>query len=280
MRIHMNRLRNIVGLIAVCATAAFFTGCGDDDNNDGNTNQPNAPASLAGRTYNLTDAAGTSTIAFDANGTAYALTPSGGGAAETGSFTATQSGETWNATITNAAGDRTSTVALTFTGNGTGTYTFTAPGEAPVSGNFSEQGGATDGNTTTTATDGNTTTTATDGNTTTGPGTVPAPANLQTITITPANGIAANQTFTVNLNGGNFTAVGAQGQDMGSGTYTYTPSGNTANLHLLYGGTSAGDFDDYNLVFTQQQGSGQLNNFTGTQQVSNGQSPINGTFSY
>src|SRR3954468_2581195 len=106
MRIHMNRLRNIVGLIAVCATAAFFTGCGDDDNND-NGGSSNVPPTLATKTYNLTDAAVTSTIGFDANGTAYALTPSGGGTntTETGSVTTTTSGETANHTLVNAAGD-------------------------------------------------------------------------------------------------------------------------------------------------------------------------------
>jgi len=276
----MNRLRNIVGLIAVCATAAFFTGCGDDDDNNGDNNQPLAPAQLNGRTYDLTDAAGTSTIAFDANGTAYALTPSGGDTnqTETGSFTATKSGETWNAVLTNTGGDRTSMLDLTFTGaNGTGTYTFTPPGGTPVSGNFVEHGTGT-----TTATDGTTTTTATDGTTTDNTtGTVPAPANLQTITISPTSGIAQNTTFTVNLNGGQFTATGTDNQNLGSGTYTYTPSGNTANLNLQYSGDNAGDFDDYNLVFTQQPGSNQPNNFSGSQKVgTSAPQPIAGTFTY
>jgi len=264
--------------MAVCATAALFTGCGDDDDSGDNTPQSNVPASFAGRTYNLTDAAGQSTIAFDANGTAYALTPSGGGAAETGSFTQTASGETANFNLTNAGGDQTSTLAMTFTGPGVGTYVFTRPGVDPVNGSFAE---ANIDPTTGDPTTGDPTGDPTTGDPTTGnTGTVNAPANLQTITITPANGIAANQTFTVNLNGGNFTAVGTQGQDMGQGTYTYTPSGTTANLRLLYGGTSAGDFDDFNLVFTQPQGNNQPNNFTGTQQVSNGQTPISGTFTY
>jgi hypothetical protein len=278
----MNRLRNIVGLIAVCATAAFFTGCGDDDDNNGNNNNSNVPASFAGRSYNLTDAAGTSTIAFDQNGTAYALTSSAG-ATETGSFTQTKSGETANFILTNAAGDRTSTLDMTFTGDGAGTYVFTPPGEAPVSGSFAAAGGgtATDGNTTTTATDGNTTTTATDGNTTTGQGTVNAPATLPSITLTPVNGIAPGQTFTVTLNnGGTFTTSRvSDGQSMGTGTYQYTPSGTTANLKLMYGAPNAGDIDDYNLVFTSAQGSGQNNNFSGTQ-TSGQPQPVNGTFTY
>lgn len=265
----MNRLRNIVGLMAVCATAAFFTGCGEKDQASGGNN-PNAPASLAGRTYNLADAGGNTVVAFDANGTAYTLTPSGGGAAETGSFTANQSGDVDTVSLVGNGATTNSTLTLTFTAPGTGTYTFDRPGEALVSGNFSEH--------TTGGTDG-----GTNGGTNGGNGTVTAPDALQTITITPANGIAANQTFTVTLQGGNFTAVGTQGQDMGSGTYLYTkssPTATTANLHLTYGGTSAGDFDDYNLVFTQQPGSGAANNFTGSQQVSNQQAPINGTFTY
>jgi hypothetical protein len=267
----MNRLRNIVGLIAVCATAAFFTGCGEDDHASGGGNTPNAPASLAGRTYNLADAGGNSVVAFDANGTAYTLTPSGGGAVENGSFTANQSGDVDTVQLVGNGATTNSTLTLTFNAPGSGTYTFDRPGEALVSGNFQEQTGTTNGNTTT---DGGTTTNG-------GTGSVPAPATLQTITITPANGIAANQTFTVTLQpSGTFQAVGTQGQDMGSGTYTYQPNGTTANLHLLYGGTSAGDFDDYNLVFTQTQGSGAANNFTGTQRVSGTDSPINGTFTY
>jgi hypothetical protein len=277
----MNRLRNIVGLLAVCATAAVFTGCGDDDDNGDNTPQSNVPASFAGRTYNLTDAAGQSTIAFDANGTAYALTPSGGGATETGSFTSTTSGETANHNLTTAAGDQTSTLAMTFTGAGVGTYVFTRPGVDPVSGSFAEAGTGTP--TTGEPTTGEPTTgEPTTGDPTTGnTGTVNAPTTLQAITITPVNGIAANQTYTVNLNNGTFAAVSPSGGSMGSGTYTYTPSGTTANLHLDYtGDNSNGDYDDYNLVFTQQPGSNQPNNFTGSQKVSGGVQPINGTFTY
>ena len=272
MRIHMNRLRNIVGLIAVCATAAFFTGCGEDDHADGGGNQPNAPASLAGRTYNLADAGGNTVVAFDANGTAYTLTPSGGGAQETGSFTANQSGDVDTVSLVGNGATTNSTLTLTFTSPGNGTYTFDRPGEQLVSGNFSEQG------TPNPTTDGNPPPT-TDG----GTGTVTAPDTLQTITITPANGIAGGQTYTVALQpNGSFQATGTSGQDMGSGTYTYTkasPTATTANLHLLFSGAE-GDFDDMNLVFTQQQGSGGVNNFTGTQKASGGTSELHGTFTY
>ena len=168
-------------------------------------------------------------------------------------------------------------MALTFTAPDTGTYTFTRPGQAPVSGNFAAAGGSTTDPTTTDPTTTDPTTT----DPTTTDGTVQAPANLGTITISPTSGIAQNTTFNVTLNGGQFTAVGTEGQDLGSGSYTYTPNGTTANLHLLYGGNNAGDFDDYNLVFTQQQGSGQPNNFTGSQKVgASAPEAIAGTFKY
>src|ERR1044072_971812 len=96
MRIHMNRLRNIVGLIAVCATAAFFTGCGEDDKPSGPSQL--APDSLNAKTYGLTDAAGTTSIAFDDAGN-YTLTPSDGSAAETGTFQTTRSGDVHNVTL-------------------------------------------------------------------------------------------------------------------------------------------------------------------------------------
>src|SRR5689334_17784407 len=105
MRIHMNRLRNIVGLIAVCATAAFFTGCGEDDSPSGDNNNPapNAPASLNGRTYQLTDTAGNSTIVFDPAAMNYTLTPSDNSGTESGTFTATQNGDGYNVSLVNAA---------------------------------------------------------------------------------------------------------------------------------------------------------------------------------
>lgn len=264
----MNRLRNIVGLIAVCATAAFFTGCGDDDHADNGAPQPNAPASLAGRTYNLADANGTSVIVFDDN-LNYTLTPSGGGAAESGTATPNQSGEVWTSSLVANGAATNSTLTMTFTAPGSGTYTFDRPGEQLVSGNFSE------------ATPGGPPPTTDGGNTDGGTGTVNAPATLQTITITPVNGISANTTYTVTLQNGQFNAVGTEGQDMGSGTYSYTPSGTTANLRLDYAAPNAGDFDSYDLVFTQTQGSGQANNFTGTQKVgANDPVAINGTFTY
>src|SRR5262245_53385033 len=99
MRIHMNRLGRLIGLIAVCATAALFTGCDDDDDN-GNP-ATFAPESLNGRTFTLG-----SSIAFDANGNNYTLDV--GGLTETGTFSPDRNGDVWGVTLVNADGTRTS----------------------------------------------------------------------------------------------------------------------------------------------------------------------------
>ena len=265
----MNRLRNIVGLIAVCATAAFFTGCGDDDHTDNGGNQPNAPASLNGRTYNLADAGGTTVIAFDQNAN-YTLTPSNGGAAETGTATSNQSGDVWTSSLVATGAATNSTLTLTFTAPGTGTYTFDRPGEPLVSGNFQEAGvpnPTTDG--------GGTTDGGTNGN-------VTPPATLNALTVTTADsGIGSGAVYTVNLDQtGHFTAIDQGGQQTGSGTFTYTPNNanDTAHLVLNYD-APAGDQDDMNLIFTTQPGGG-ASNFTGSQIVSGANHNFTGTFTY
>src|SRR5258706_79047 len=123
----MNRLRNIVGLITVCAMAAFFTGCGDDNNNNNTTTAANSPDSLNGKSYTLTDAGAGGTLAFDAAANNYTLTQ--GGTTENGTFTANRSGDIWNVTIVDASGTTTSQLALTFSASGAGTYTLQRPGQ-------------------------------------------------------------------------------------------------------------------------------------------------------
>src|SRR2546423_1673427 len=141
----MNRLRNIVGLIAICATAAFFTGCDEKDKvSTGPTS--NAPDTLSGKSYTLSDAATGGTIAFDANNN-YMLTQ-GGATNEAGTFTANRSGEVWDASLVSSAATTNSELILTFTAPGNGTYTFQRPGEPVVNGSFAEA--APGGGTTTT----------------------------------------------------------------------------------------------------------------------------------
>ena len=273
MRIHMNRLRNIVSLVAVCATAAFFTGCGEDDTPGDNGPQSNAPESLSARTYNLADAGGTTVIAFNADGNAYTLTPSGGGAAENGTFTATKNGEAFNVELLNPASATNSLLVLTFTGQGAGTYTFNAPGQDQVAGNFAAADG---GGGPTTTNDG--TTTTNDGTTTTNPGgSTPAPATVpgaMNFTVTQGGVVGVGTVSHVTFNGNQFTAVNDAGAPLGNGTFTYTPNGNNAHLVMTYAGST--DADDYNLGFNQ----GNTGTFSGTQSAGTQVEPTTGTFTY
>jgi len=270
----MNRLRNIVGLITVCATAAFFTGCGEDDKPGDSGPVQNAPASLNGRTYQLTDAAGNSSIVFDPAANNYTLTASDN-TSESGSFTATPSGDGYNVSLVNAAGDTNSTLVLTFTAPGTGTYTFDRPNQPQAAGSFQQ---TNDVPPPTTGEPGPTT-----GNpppTTTGnpPPTGNAPASLDghTITFTTGPGLldpgtVVRTTFT----GNQFTSVRAtDNQGLGSGTFEYTPTGDTAHLKMNYGGST--DFDDYTMTFN----AGGAGTYAGTQTSGINSTPTSGTFTY
>jgi len=270
----MNRLRNIVGLIAVCATAAFFTGCDEKDKvSTGPTS--NAPDSLSGKSYTLSDAATGGTMAFDANNN-YMLTQ-GGATNESGTFTANRSGEVWDVSLVSAAATTNSQLTLTFTGAGAGTYTFQRPGEPVVNGSFAE---ATIGGGTST-TDGGTNTTTTAGGTGTVPAPATAPAQINVVTGNADSGVGAGATYTIVTQGGTqgtfqITNSGSNG----TGTYQYTASGTEADLVLNYTGNFNGDIDRMHLIFTQQAGSGAANNYTGTQRVSNVEYPFSGTFTY
>jgi hypothetical protein len=319
----MMKLRKLLSLVAICATAAIFTGCGDDDNDAPGGANSNAPEMLNGKTYTLTDAGTGGTIAFDAAANNYTLNE--GGNIETGSFIANRSGETWTVDTTDSLGTTTSTLTLTFTGAGSGTYTYRRPGQDPevVTGSFALASGGTTtstgtststgtdtgtststgtdtgtststgtdtGTSTSTGTDTGTSTstgtdtgTSTSTGTTTGVGTVPAPATLTSITVRTEEGaIGANAVYTVTLNGGasgTFNAVNTGGEDMGSGTFTYTPSGNQANLRLVYPAFD-NDYDDMTLFFTQQPGSGLPNPYTGSQKAGPEVKTMKGTFTY
>ena len=261
----MNKLRDYVGIIAICATSVIFTGCGDDDNDQGPAGPvQNAPDSLANKTYTLTDSTGaTSTLAFNSAGDGYTLTPTGG-TADNGTFTGQRAGDTWTVQTASGSSTNTSTVTLNFTGATSGNYQLVQGDAAPVTGTFAQSniepppGG---------------------GNNTNTNGTVQAPASLSSITVT-ANGNVTRFDFSGGTTG-TFNAFNTEGNSMGSGNFTYTPSGTGANLHLTYPGVGAGDeFDDLNMVFTQPAGSGQPNTFTGTQKIGINTSPYSGTFTY
>jgi hypothetical protein len=277
----MNKVRNIVGVIAVCATAAFLTGCDDDHNSgggDNNNNTGNAPATLNSKSYTLTDAGGTNTIAFDAANN-YTITPGGGAVAENGTFTATKNGDIYNVILANAAGDTNSnsTLNMTFSSPTAGTYTLDRPGQAQANGNFVAESTTLPppppppGDTNQPPAGG---------------GTIPAPVTVPgqiTFTTGAGGGIGAGTVYTTTFSGGTsgtFTSANQAGDALGSGTFEYTPQGNDAHLRMTYGGQFQGDYDDATLSFSQPAGSGQANTYTGTQSVSGTVYPFNGTFTY
>jgi len=299
----MNKLANIISLTAVCASAAFFTGCGESDSTSGGSSNNNtaagaavnSPGSLNGKTYTLqsSGAAGNTVIAFGQGGGTYTLTQ--GATTETGTYTANPNGPVWDIVAVNDAHTMTSTLTLSFTGAGSGNYALQQPAKAMATGSFVS--GNNPGNPPPDTTGGPPPPDTTGGPpppTTTGPpsttggvpvGTLPAPttapASINVVTGNADSGVGAGATYTVVLNGstsGTFQITNSGSN--GSGTFTYTPDGNQARLVLTYGGTYQGDFDDMTLVFTQPQGSIQPNQFVGNQQVNNVGYPFNGTFTY
>lgn len=267
----MNTLRAYTAMAAVCAASIIFTGCGDDDDIVAGNPTPtqNAPQSLNGQTYALSPSdGGNATLAFNAAGDTYSYTPNAG-IVETGAFTAQQSGDVWNVQLSSTHATN-SVLALTFASASAGSYSWNVDG---------------------------TNHTGTFASTTTGPGPdpdpdpnpdpdpgIPAPASLSSITVTtgPGGGIGAGTVYTVNFSGGTsgtFTSVNASGDPMGSGNFVYTPSGNQATLTMTYP-DFGNDRDDMTLLFTKAAGSGQPNQYTGTQIVTGTQYPFNGTFTY
>jgi hypothetical protein len=292
----------MISLVAVCASAAFFTGCGESDSTSGGSSNnntasgaaANSPSSLNGQTYTLqsSGAAGNTVIAFGQGGGTYTLTQ--GATAETGTFTAHPNGQAWDIVTVNDAHTMTSTLMLSFTSLGAGNYSFQQPGQAMASGSFvsgSNPGNPPDttgGNPSDTTGGPPPSTTGEPPPATTGGvpvGTVPAPtlapAAINVVTGNADSGVGAGATYTVVLNGstsGTFQITNSGSN--GNGTFTYAPDGNQARLILTYGGAYQGDFDDMTLFFTQAHGSIQPNQFIGNQQVNNVGYPFRGTFTY
>lgn len=121
-------------LFAVPFCLVWFSACGEDPNKT--TASAVAPSTLTGQTYNLTSA-DTTSIAFASSGNTYILTQPGS-RTDTGTYTSTRGGDTWNVTMTSsAAGAGQSELVLTFSSDGVGTFTFTEAGSTtPVTGQF------------------------------------------------------------------------------------------------------------------------------------------------
>lgn len=290
----MKRLRTLTGLMAICGASVLFTGCGgDDDDNGGGPAAPvqNAPNAVAGN-YTLTDGSGSSTLALAANGTAYTLTgPSG--TVESGNYQAERSGDIWTVNATTDDLATTRTITLTFNNANSGSYSVAQAGQDPLVGNFTftPPGGqnpttgdpstgdpstgdpstgdpSTGDPSTGDPSTGDPTTGSTDG--------APAPATLQSVSVVNTQSGTGPSDYTINLSGGASGDFTITGNSVGRGTYTYTPSGNSANLVLNYT-DFPGDQDNMTLNFRQPPAQ---NTHTGTQKIGNDTYTINGTFTY
>lgn len=124
-------------IFAIAAALLWLSACGDDSNKN-NAGSVNAPATLVGKLYNLTSAETTS-IAFAANGTTYLLVRPGS-PSDSGTYTASLTGDTWHITMTSttrpAGQDQ---LIMTFSAQGVGTFTFTEAGSTtPITGQFQQ----------------------------------------------------------------------------------------------------------------------------------------------
>jgi hypothetical protein len=277
----MNGLRDYFAIIAICAPCIVLTGCGgDDDNSPAPAANPNpdsaghAPERLNGNGYALRGVEGTaSAMEFAAGADTFRVTSESMSTnyLVTGAFTAQRHGDVWTVQLSRDDSTNTSQIALTFTGPGQGTYSWTSDGIvypgtfAPLAittppprepGEHEPEPGP-------------------------GPG-LPTSLSSITVTVGPGSPIAEGAVYAVNFSGGTagtFTTVNAQGESMGSGTYTYTPDGDHATLIMNYPELQ-NDQDNMRLTFLYPPGTGQPNPFTGTQTVSGAQYAFNGTFTY
>jgi len=177
-----------------------------------------------------------------------------------------------NTTTADAGGDNNTTTA----DSGGDTTTADSGGDTTTADSGGDTTTADSGGDTTTADSGGDTTTTTDGG---APGTFPAPAALQRIDITNTTSGTGPSSYTVELNGTTSGTFMITSGSVGQGTFTYTPSGNSARLVLTYT-DFVGDSDDMTLNFQAASGSSTPSNHNGSQVVSGTTYPISGTFTY
>lgn len=203
-----------------------------------------------------------------------------------GSFTVEQAGQptvTGNFTRASDPGNTTNTTGDGSNTTTNGDNTTTNGDNTTTNGDNTTTNGdntTTNGDNTTTNGDNTTTTDGTtDGGTTGSPGTVPAPAALQRVNITNTTSGTGPSSYTVELNGTTSGTFMITSGSVGQGTFTYTPSGNSARLVMSYT-DFPGDSDDLTLNFQAASGSDSPSNHNGTQVVSGTTYPISGTFTY
>lgn len=257
------RLTRVVASAAM-AVAFFFTGCGGGDNN---TSDIVAPGTLAGHSYNLQQTGdGATAVSFN-SASDYTFQHTNGNI-ESGTYTATQNGNTWTATLFTDGGGQ-QIYGLAFASSSGGSYTRHLEGEADVSGTFTARsdaisngsvdpsqnpvtGGAGAGDTTNGgliqtdpgSTNGGNTSGSTGGSTTTpGGGTSAGSTNGATTGTTngSATGNTNGGTVTPSSDYNGFAPVSIAGRTM-SGTRTFTSTGPSGQTHVYTFGN--GTFHD------------------------------------
>jgi len=255
-------------MTATFLTSCFLMGCGEEEERLTAAAATGTPDSLVGRRYAFTEPGGTSTMLFLQNNR-YEFSKTNN-VLESGFFSATRTGDTWNVAETTADGSLTTQYAFVFTSPTAGQVTTTVAGTPHRTFPFQE---ATDNPGST----GAPTTGNTDGGTTGGE-TNNAPAMLVTMNVQNEISQTGPSFYTIHFSGAGQFTIDLPGY--GSGNFVYTPGTNTAHLVLNYTGDLASDVDDLNLVFKAPSGSRIPSLQSGTQKISAQVYPVQGTFTF
>lgn len=108
----------------------------------------------------------------------------------------------------------------------------------------------------------------------------PAPSTLRTIRFQMSQSLLGPYSATVSLVGGSTGTFVVSDGSLGTGTYTYSVSGNVGHLFLSYQGDFVGDFDSFTLQFSTGPGSSLDNLLSGIQRVVGTDAPCLGVFTW
>lgn len=262
----LKKMLNMLALSSVLGLALVTTGCGDDDDNGGNNNPPviTAPASVNGQEITVTRTGGNpERFAFAAQGNNIVIyTPGTTNALFTGTFEYSAANNTATLTLRDVNGSNPTTYNLVFTSATAGTFSYTDSNGQAVTGTFS-------------GLQADTTPDPTDPTDPTDPGETnmpPVTVSGKTLTINATTG-PLQGTTTYNFTGATFTSGNS-----GSGNFTYTLTGTTANLVLDY--TAPADFngDRDTVIMSFNANSGTQGTFTGNTKIDETTSDWSGTF--
>lgn len=283
----MKRILQLWAILAMVSVAPWMTGCGgggDDDDDGGSAGAGSgfAPDNAAGRSVILIDDAASipaQEVRFEASGNTFsAATPAGGEPAITGTYQYTKTGSNTATLVISESSGAVRTITLNFSSDTSGSYSYTTSAGVSGTGTFSSFAPSAPppqqppgdqqpppgeqqpppGDQQPPPAD---------------PGAPPAALNGRTVVFDVTSGPLLGAT-TVTFGAGNSFSA----SNTGSGTFSYTLSGSTANLILDY--TAPPDFvgDRDTFVMTFNPGSGAAGTFTGSTIIDQAESTHSGTF--